>query len=119
PNVLPAAARPSSEHAPARARALRHRLSVHPARWLARGLRRTRDQAGGAAADPQGERDPPARTRSTRGGNVSDKRPVVVYGASGFSARLIVEFLREYNAPFLAAGRKRQKSDAAPAHAPG
>jgi short subunit dehydrogenase-like uncharacterized protein len=40
---------------------------------------------------------------------VSDKRPVVVYGAAGFSARLIIEFLREYNVPFVAAGRNRAK----------
>lgn len=33
------------------------------------------------------------------------KRPVVVYGANGFSGRLIVEYLREYNTPFLAVGR--------------
>jgi short subunit dehydrogenase-like uncharacterized protein len=34
-----------------------------------------------------------------------DKRPVVLYGASGFSGRLVAEFLREYNVPFVAAGR--------------
>jgi short subunit dehydrogenase-like uncharacterized protein len=33
------------------------------------------------------------------------KRPVVLYGASGFSGRLVAEFLREYNVPFIAAGR--------------
>ena len=37
------------------------------------------------------------------------KRPVVLYGASGFSGRLVAEFLREYNLPFLAAGRNREK----------
>lgn len=37
------------------------------------------------------------------------KKPVVIYGASGFSGRLIAEFLREYNVPFLAAGRNRAK----------
>jgi short subunit dehydrogenase-like uncharacterized protein len=37
------------------------------------------------------------------------KRPVVIYGASGFSGRLIAEFLREYNVPFIAAGRNREK----------
>jgi len=36
---------------------------------------------------------------------MSKKRPVVVYGANGFSGRLIAEFLREYNVPFIAAGR--------------
>lgn len=30
---------------------------------------------------------------------------VVVYGASGYTGRLICEYLREYNIPFLAAGR--------------
>ena len=37
------------------------------------------------------------------------KRPVVIYGASGFSGRLIAEFLSEYNVPFIAAGRNRMK----------
>ncbi len=36
-------------------------------------------------------------------------RPVVVYGANGFSGRLIAEFLREYNLPFTAAGRDGAK----------
>ena len=50
---------------------------------------------------------------------MSDKRPVVVYGASGFSARLIIEFLREYNVPFVAAGRDRKKIKQVLAHVPG
>jgi len=37
------------------------------------------------------------------------KRPVVIYGASGFSGRLVAEFLREYNVPFIAAGRNRAR----------
>jgi hypothetical protein len=37
------------------------------------------------------------------------KKPVVIYGASGFSGRLIAEFLREFNVPFIAAGRNRAK----------
>jgi len=48
-----------------------------------------------------------------------DKRPVVVYGASGFSARLIIEFLREYNVPFVAAGRNRTRIEEVLAHVPG
>jgi hypothetical protein len=32
-------------------------------------------------------------------------KPVVVYGASGYTGRLICEYLREYNLPFVAAGR--------------
>jgi Family of unknown function (DUF5938)/Saccharopine dehydrogenase NADP binding domain len=46
-------------------------------------------------------------------------KPVVVYGASGFSGRLIVEFLREYNVPFVAAGRNREKIDEVLAGVPG
>jgi short subunit dehydrogenase-like uncharacterized protein len=37
------------------------------------------------------------------------KRPVVLYGASGFSGRLVAEFLREYGVPFIAAGRNGAK----------
>jgi len=40
---------------------------------------------------------------------MSDKKPVVIYGANGFSGRLIAEFLREYNVPFIAAGRSRAR----------
>lgn len=32
-------------------------------------------------------------------------KPVVVYGASGYTGRLVCEYLREYNIPFVAAGR--------------
>ena len=39
---------------------------------------------------------------------MSDK-PVVVYGASGYTGRLICEYLREYNVPFVAAGRDEDK----------
>jgi short subunit dehydrogenase-like uncharacterized protein len=47
------------------------------------------------------------------------QKPVVVYGASGFSGRLIAEFLREYNVPFLAAGRNRAKIQDVMNHVPG
>jgi hypothetical protein len=40
--------------------------------------------------------------------NSTDK-PVVVYGASGYTGRLICEYLREYNVPFVAAGRDSGK----------
>jgi len=36
---------------------------------------------------------------------VSTSKPVVVYGASGYTGRLVCEYLREYNLPFVAAGR--------------
>jgi NAD(P)-dependent dehydrogenase (short-subunit alcohol dehydrogenase family) len=39
---------------------------------------------------------------------VSEK-PVVVYGASGYTGRLICEYLREYGVPFVAAGRDAGK----------
>lgn len=36
-------------------------------------------------------------------------KPVIVYGASGYTGRLICEYLREYNVPFIAAGRDEKK----------
>ena len=39
---------------------------------------------------------------------MSDK-PVVVYGASGYTGRLVCEYLRDYNVPFVAAGRDAGK----------
>jgi short subunit dehydrogenase-like uncharacterized protein len=50
---------------------------------------------------------------------MNDKKPVVVYGANGFSGRLIVEFLREYNVPFIAAGRSRARLEEVMKHVPG
>ena len=44
---------------------------------------------------------------------MSNKKPVVVYGASGYTGRLICEYLREYNIPFIAAGRTADKLHAA------
>jgi hypothetical protein len=40
---------------------------------------------------------------------VSTPRPVVIYGASGYTGRLVAEFLREYNIPFVAAGRNKAR----------
>ncbi|HUK25476.1 MAG TPA: DUF5938 domain-containing protein [Terriglobales bacterium] len=42
---------------------------------------------------------------------MSKHRPVVIYGASGFSGRLVAEFLREYNVPFVALGRNRARME--------
>jgi short subunit dehydrogenase-like uncharacterized protein len=50
---------------------------------------------------------------------MSDKKPVVIYGANGFSGRLIAEFLREYNVPFIAAGRSRARLEDVTKHVPG
>jgi short subunit dehydrogenase-like uncharacterized protein len=50
---------------------------------------------------------------------MSKKRPVIVYGANGFSGRLIAEFLREFNVPFIAAGRSRAKLEDVMSRVPG
>ena len=48
------------------------------------------------------------------------KKPVIVYGASGYTGRLVCEYLREYGIPFIAAGRSKDKlDDAMHAHVPG
>ncbi|GAH35547.1 unnamed protein product [marine sediment metagenome] len=39
----------------------------------------------------------------------NDPRPVVIYGANGYTGRLVAEFLREYSIPFVAAGRNGAK----------
>jgi NAD(P)-dependent dehydrogenase (short-subunit alcohol dehydrogenase family) len=36
-------------------------------------------------------------------------KPVVVYGVSGYTGRLICEYLREHNIPFVAAGRDKNR----------
>ena len=43
----------------------------------------------------------------------STRKPVVVYGASGYTGRLVREYLREYGVPFVAAGRSADKLHAA------
>lgn len=43
----------------------------------------------------------------------NNKKPVVVYGASGYTGRLVCEYLREYGIPFIAAGRSADKLHAA------
>lgn len=50
---------------------------------------------------------------------MADKHPVVLYGASGFSGRLVAEFLREYNVPFIAAGRNATRIKEVMSHVPG
>ena len=52
--------------------------------------------------------------------NMSNKKPVVVYGASGYTGRLVCEYLREYGIPFIAAGRSADTLHSAMAsHVPG
>jgi short subunit dehydrogenase-like uncharacterized protein len=43
----------------------------------------------------------------------NNKKPVVVYGASGYTGRLVCEYLREYGIPFIAAGRSGDNLQAA------
>ena len=43
----------------------------------------------------------------------NSKKPVVVYGASGYTGRLVCEYLREHGIPFIAAGRNADKIQAA------
>jgi short subunit dehydrogenase-like uncharacterized protein len=40
---------------------------------------------------------------------MASSKPVVVYGASGYTGRLICEYLREFNIPFIAAGRDKAR----------
>src|ERR1700689_4689461 len=40
---------------------------------------------------------------------MTDKKKVVVYGASGYTGRLVCEYLREYNVPLIAAGRDKAR----------
>ena len=50
---------------------------------------------------------------------MSTAKPVVVYGASGYTGRLICEYLREFNVPFVAAGRDKARIAAALDKVPG
>ena len=40
---------------------------------------------------------------------MSNDKPVIVYGASGYTGRLICEYLREFHVPFVAAGRDKAR----------
>ncbi len=51
---------------------------------------------------------------------MSTQKPVIVYSASGYTGRLICEYLREYGVPFIAAGRSVEKlNEAVQAHVAG
>lgn len=47
------------------------------------------------------------------------KKPVIVYGASGYTGRLVAESLRNYQIPFIAAGRDRARVEEAMMLVPG
>src|SRR6266516_1615073 len=50
---------------------------------------------------------------------MSSTKPVVVYGASGYTGRLVCEYLREFNLPFVAAGRDAARVQAVMDRVPG
>jgi len=50
---------------------------------------------------------------------MSNKKPVVVYGANGYTGRLVAEYLREYKVPFIAAGRSKDRLEKSLALVPG
>jgi hypothetical protein len=50
---------------------------------------------------------------------MSTDKPVVVYGASGYTGQLICEYLREFNIPFVAAGRDKARIAEALERVPG
>jgi short subunit dehydrogenase-like uncharacterized protein len=50
---------------------------------------------------------------------MSSDKPVVVYGASGYTGRLICEYLREFGVPFIAAGRDKARIAEALGKVPG
>jgi short subunit dehydrogenase-like uncharacterized protein len=50
---------------------------------------------------------------------MSTDKPVVVYGASGYTGRLICEYLREFHVPFVAAGRDKARIASALERVPG
>ncbi|WP_037313462.1 saccharopine dehydrogenase family protein [Ruegeria halocynthiae] len=50
---------------------------------------------------------------------MEEKKPVVVYGANGSTGKLICEYLREYDIPFIAAGRNEERLEAAMKLVPG
>jgi len=50
---------------------------------------------------------------------MSSTKPVVVYGASGYTGRLVCEYLREFRVPFIAAGRDKARLQEALNSVPG
>jgi len=47
------------------------------------------------------------------------KKPVIIYGASGYTGRLVAEAMRSYQIPFIAAGRNRSRIEEAMQAVPG
>lgn len=50
----------------------------------------------------------------------AEKKPVIVYGASGYTGRLVCEYLRQYGVGFIAAGRSAERlSESMASNVPG
>ncbi len=47
------------------------------------------------------------------------KKPVVIYGVTGYTGRLVAEYLRELNVPFIAAGRDAARIESVLSKVPG
>lgn len=47
------------------------------------------------------------------------KKPVVIYGVTGYTGRLVAEYLREYRIPFIAAGRDAKRIQEVMSKVPG
>jgi len=50
---------------------------------------------------------------------MSSKKPVVIYGVTGYTGRLVAEYLREHRIPFIAAGRDRKRIEEVMSKVPG
>ena len=50
---------------------------------------------------------------------MSEKKPVIIYGASGYTGRLVAEFMRDQQIPFVAAGRNKERLEASMKLVPG
>ena len=50
---------------------------------------------------------------------MNNKKPVIVYGASGYTGRLVCEYLRQYQIPFVAAGRNAERLEEVMSKVPG
>ncbi|GAA4392567.1 DUF5938 domain-containing protein [Tsukamurella soli] len=50
---------------------------------------------------------------------MATKHPVIVYGATGYTGKQVCEYLREFNVPFIAAGRDRARLEETLARVPG
>src|SRR5207344_3453158 len=82
-------------------RAVSARSRIWPTRWCSSPP--TRPASSPARACPS------TAAWVCEGEDEAMSKPVIVYGASGYTGRLVCEYLREYNIPFVAAGRDKAR----------